>query len=132
MENHLYDGLIRYIIKKTRLDKGLQQRDLADLHISDGTISNVERGKVVVRDDTFNYLLNKLGLDGGKLNELVKKEKEFIEHLKFRLDCIESMLNNGYLELANEELKLIHLDEFHPLAPFLMYLKGRYIYKKKE
>ncbi|SEN67517.1 helix-turn-helix domain-containing protein [Lihuaxuella thermophila] len=132
MGHYLHDGLIRYVIKKTRIDKGLHQRDLADVHISDGTISNIERGKVVVKDDTFHYLLHKLGLDNGKLEELVEQERKRIEHLKFQLDGIESLLENGDLEAAYEDLRLVPMDEFHPLAPYYTYLKGRYEYKRKQ
>lgn len=130
--SRLDDSLVRFIIKKVRKSKGLRQKDIEDFNLSSATISNIERGEVDPRDDTFTYLLKKLGLNGKILDELIQEEKEDMENLQFCLDGIETMLDNEKVDFAKNKLDKIDLYEFHPLAPYLNYLKGRYFYKNND
>ncbi|TCP60824.1 tetratricopeptide repeat protein [Baia soyae] len=139
MENPYTEAsLARYIVKKTRKDLGLNQKDLEDLSLSASTISNIERGEVDPRDETFAYLLKKLNLDQAKLDSLIQQEQYAMEELRFYFDCIETMLDNqnfgsteGKLEILNK-LEAVKLEDFHTSAPWLSYLKGRYYYKSND
>ncbi|SDY38574.1 helix-turn-helix transcriptional regulator [Thermoactinomyces sp. DSM 45892] len=140
MENTPYAeaNLARYVVKKARKDLGLNQKDLEDVNLSASTISNIERGEVDPRDDTFAYLLKKLKLDRMKLGSLIRQEQHAMEELRFYFDCIETMLDiqsfgptEGKLEILNK-LEAVKLEDFHAFAPWLSYLKGRYYYKNKE
>ncbi|MDQ0417811.1 tetratricopeptide (TPR) repeat protein [Croceifilum oryzae] len=139
MENPYVEASIaRYIVKKVRKDLGLNQKDLEDVNLSASTISNIERGEVDPRDETFAYLLKKLNLDQTNLNTLIHQEQHAMEELRFHLDCLETMTSNldfgvadGGTEILNK-IEAIKLEDFHVYAPWLPYLKGRCFYKSKE
>ncbi|MBA4493669.1 tetratricopeptide repeat protein [Paenactinomyces guangxiensis] len=98
-----------------------------------GTISNIERGAENVDEQKVFRYLKKLGLDDErKLTKLVRQVEEDIDNLTFQLQQIESMIDNNKSTIAYPLLKNITIESFHPLAPFLNYLQGRYYYAKKD
>ena len=125
----MYYGLdsntVRYLMRKTRKEQNLRQEDVSDDEMSYGTISNIERGVINVKEKLIQKYLEKLGLTAPRLKRLVKKEQKRIDELNFRLEIIESMLDNNKTEKAEQLLKEIKLEAFHPLAPYYAYLEGR-------
>jgi tetratricopeptide (TPR) repeat protein len=131
MINDLDQDLIRYVIKRERKKKKLVLEDLKDKNISTATISYIEKGEKV-SEEKFNYLLSKLGLDQSKLKKYVAEEEENIQELKFQLEFIEAMLDNGDIDAVMNQLDKIRVEDFHPLAPNTYFLKGRCYYTEKE
>ncbi|MBA4496428.1 tetratricopeptide repeat protein [Paenactinomyces guangxiensis] len=124
--------LVRYIIRKARKELGLRQKDIEDGLISSASISNVERGEEV-RPETFDYLLKKLGIDSKtQLPQMIQEEEKKIEVLKFHLESIETMLENGDLSTGIDKLNQISMEDFHPLSVYYSYLKALYHHELKE
>jgi tetratricopeptide (TPR) repeat protein len=124
--------VVRYVMRKVRKERGYRQEDIADATMSYGTISNIERGVGNVDVKTVTKYLTKLGLNEATLKNLVKKELERMEELSFQLQLIEAMLdNNKLVEHAEQLLKSIAIERYHPLAPFYTYLEGRCFHAKK-
>ncbi|MBA4603517.1 helix-turn-helix domain-containing protein [Thermoactinomyces mirandus] len=124
--------IARYIIRRTRKEKGLRQEDAADKTISYGTISNIERGSKKVDEETVRKYLRKLGLTETRVINLARQEEEEIEFLMTQLDAIESMLNHNKAEKPIQLLKAIGIERYHPLAPYYTYLEGRCFQLKRK
>ncbi|MFC7440793.1 tetratricopeptide repeat protein [Laceyella putida] len=125
-------SIVRYVMRKVRKESGYRQEDIADATMSYGTISNIERGVGNVDEKTVLKYLAKLGLNEATLKNIVKKELERMEELTFELQLIELMLDNNKLGThAEQMLKTIGIERYHPLAPFYTYLEGRCFQAKK-
>lgn len=124
--------VLRYVIRKTRKELGLRQEDVADKTMSYGTISNIERGTIKVDNALVERYLKKLGLTKLRLKHLIKLEEEKIEILNYKLEAVESLLNNKRYKEAETLLKKVKMERFHPLAPYHAYLEGRICHGKGD
>ncbi|SMO84129.1 tetratricopeptide repeat protein [Melghirimyces algeriensis] len=114
------------IIRKNRKEKGFRLEDLADENISSATISNVERGIPYVSLDKVQYLLAKLGIEMDKLPSLLMDEQRENKDLEFKLFAIETMRDAfGNTDDLLKELNGLELEDSHPYAATVWYLKGR-------
>ncbi|MBA4493228.1 helix-turn-helix domain-containing protein [Paenactinomyces guangxiensis] len=131
MDHRNNENLVRYIIRKVRKERGLRQGDLGN--ISAAVISLLESGKAPLEGETFEYMLKQLDLyPKEKLETAVEKEQEKMRELNLILQCIEAALDKGSHEVALKQLKKIKIEKFHPLAPSVYYLEGRYHYLKND
>ncbi|PTX60765.1 transcriptional regulator with XRE-family HTH domain [Melghirimyces profundicolus] len=112
------------VIRKIRKEKGLRLEDLSDEHISPATISNLERGIPHVKKEKLLYLLEKLDLSLNQLPELLMDEKQNLAHVRFQLEAIESMQRFNQLDPALDSLNALGLDDGHPYAPTMYWLRG--------
>ncbi|SEM97921.1 tetratricopeptide repeat protein [Lihuaxuella thermophila] len=122
--------IVRYIIRKTRHEKGWRQEDVKG--ISHGTVSNIERGTNYVDPETVRGYLRQLGLTENRLKSLVQKEEKQVEALNFQLEAIDSMLDNDKTGKARQLLKDIEIESYHPLSPYHTYLQGRCYQAKRD
>jgi len=113
------------IIRKVRKGKGLRLEDLADENISLATVSNIERGVPHVNAEKVMYLLEKLGLSLDQIPELLAGEIYEADRLQLQLLSIECQLGYGDAQKLIEALHRIQVDDDHPYASHLQYLKGR-------
>ncbi|MFC4077212.1 helix-turn-helix domain-containing protein [Salinithrix halophila] len=120
------------IIRKVRKERGLRLEDLADDNISPATISNVERGVPHVSTDKALYLLKKLNIGLDQVPQMLKRKREEIRKLNFKLLGVESLFSNGKWEKALEILHSLELEDSHLLAPKAYYLKGKCLIKAKR
>ena len=120
------------IIRDVRKEKGFRLEDLADEKISPATISNIERGVPHVIPEKREYLLGKLGLNLNDLSDLLLRNKENIEELDFNLFTIETLRDIGEVEKAYEKLTELVLEDTHPMASRVYFLKGKCLYSQKK
>lgn len=113
------------VIRKVRKDRGLKLEDLADQNISVATISNIERGVPHVKTDKVLYLLEKLNIELERIPAMIMGKQEELKALNVRLLGIESLFSNGRWEKAIEILDSLDLNDSHPLADYVFYLKGK-------
>ncbi|MDR6226330.1 tetratricopeptide repeat protein [Desmospora profundinema] len=113
------------IIRKVRKERGLRLEDLADENISPATISNIERGVSHVSPDKAMYLLKKLDLSIDKIPEMMLQEQKDLEKIKFRMLGIEVTISTGEIDEAIGSLNEFNLEENHPYAATMHYLKGK-------
>ncbi|MBA4544385.1 MULTISPECIES: helix-turn-helix domain-containing protein [Thermoactinomyces] len=128
----LDESIVRYILRKRRKEKNLRQEDISGL--SPATISNIERGRIEeVSRETILYYLGMLDLKNiDELTTLVNIEAEKIDNLASRLESIEAMIDDKNHDEADKLLTQIDIEKFHPLTPFVHFLKGRCFYERKE
>jgi tetratricopeptide (TPR) repeat protein len=125
-------NLLSYLIRQKRTEKGLTQKDLRDKNLSESTISNIEKQEAKVKQDKVFHLLEKLGILKEDIPYLINQLKDEIEKLKYYFQLIETLIDDGKIEEATIQLERYSLDEFHPLSPFVYYLKGRILFQQKE
>lgn len=111
------------VIRRVRKERGLRLNDLADEHISQATISNIERGVPHVHAEKRLYLLRKLNIED-KLPELLLGEQKALQDTKLQLFMIEVTHDAGKYQQAYERLMQMKLDDDHPYAATYHYLKG--------
>jgi tetratricopeptide (TPR) repeat protein len=120
------------VIRKVRKERGLRLEDLADENISPATVSNIERGIAHVSPEKITYLLEKLELPAHKLPEMLLKEQEVLEKVKFKLLTIANLCTIDRHDEALDRFEDLTLDENHPYIAHAYYLKGKcYVGKKK-
>lgn len=112
------------IIRKVRKERGLRLEDLADENISPATVSNIERGVPHVNPKKVEYLLQKLEISMDQLPEMLMGQHKERQELRFRLLAIESLQRMGGLEDALRQLDEIQLNDSHPYAAMVHWLKG--------
>jgi tetratricopeptide (TPR) repeat protein len=120
------------VIRKVRKERGLRLEDLADENISPATVSNIERGIAHVSPEKITYLLGKLELSVNNLPEMLSKEQEVLEKVKFKLLTIATLCTMDHHDEALDQFEKLTLDENHPYIAHAYYLKGKcYAGKKK-
>jgi len=84
-------------IKQFRIEHGIKQMEMAEkLAIKQGSLSDIERGKVnvvtdrVIKDICREYGVNEEWLHTGK-GEMIKDEGNFVELIAKRLNTIDDM-----------------------------------------
>lgn len=120
------------VIRKVRKERGLRLEDLADENISPATISNIERGVSHVSSDKAMYLLKKLEISLDQIPGLLMREQEELNQIQFELLGAESLFSNGKADQAMELLSKYDLDDAHPLAAQVHYLKGKCLIQQKK
>jgi tetratricopeptide (TPR) repeat protein len=120
------------VIRKVRKDRGLKLEDLADQNISVATISNIERGVPHVKTDKVLYLLEKLNIELERIPAMIMGKQEELKALNVRLLGVESLFSNGRWEKAIEILDSLDLNDSHPLADYVFYLKGKCLMDAKK
>ncbi|SEN02819.1 helix-turn-helix domain-containing protein [Lihuaxuella thermophila] len=130
--DQLDKGIISYAVRKKRNEKGLTQEKLSDNTVSDSTISNLENQEANVKEDKIIHIFEKLGVPKEQIPHHIKEIQTEIESLQFKLEFIESLIEKGDLEGAFERINQISLEDYHPLAAYTFFLKGRYLYRNKE
>lgn len=112
------------IIRKVRKERGLRLEDLADENISPATVSNIERGVPHVNPKKVEYFFQKLEISMDQLPEMIMGQHKERQELRFRLLAIESLQRMGGLEDALRQLDEIKLNDSHPYAAMVHWLKG--------
>lgn len=132
MKNLSLDSEIaRYVVRRRRIkEKNLTLEDLKGLDISKSTASNIENMKSV-REDYFHLYLKKIDLKKKELEFLSQIAAEEVRELTFRLDAVEEMIEDGNTNAAQTQLTQLEIEDFHPLAPWCLYLQG-VIYRKQK
>ncbi|QKG83360.1 helix-turn-helix transcriptional regulator [Kroppenstedtia pulmonis] len=120
------------VIRRIRKRKGLRLEDLADENISPATISNIERGVHHVNQEKTRYLLRKLAIGMDKLPDLILGEKKELKDLQFRFMVIESLCEAGKIKEALDRLEQLGLEDSHPFAGILYYLRGKCLARKGD
>lgn len=120
------------VIRKVRKERGLRLEDLSDDNISPATVSNIERGVAHVSPEKITYLLEKLDLSMHKIPDMLKKEQDEIQKVKFQLLVTTSLYKSGNAEESLILLESMALEESHPFIGSAYYVKGLcYLQKNK-
>ncbi|SMO69767.1 helix-turn-helix domain-containing protein [Melghirimyces algeriensis] len=112
-------------IRSVRKSRGLRLEDVADDQISTATISNIERGVGHVNTSKVYYLLEKMGLSMDQIPSILMEQEEAFKELEFNLTAIEAVIAMKKSREALAELENIDLEESHPYAARVEYLKGK-------
>jgi tetratricopeptide (TPR) repeat protein len=132
MKINLEDDTIRYVLRRRRDELNKSTRDLEDHDISKGTISNIEKAKGNVKQDTLEIYLKKIQLTEDQVIERAKIVKEEMKEVYYQLEAVETIIEDGHLEKAKKQLRRFQLEAYHPLTPFIFFLQGRICYEEKE
>ncbi|MDQ0418151.1 tetratricopeptide (TPR) repeat protein [Croceifilum oryzae] len=136
VEGHLIqleDDIIRYVLKRRRVrELDMKMDDLFDHTISKGSISNIEKARGKVSAKTLEIYLEKLGLKESDVLELAEKARAEIKEVYYQLEAIETIIEFGDLKSAKEQLDKMDFEEYHPLTPFTLYLRGRIFYEERK
>ncbi|WP_124726584.1 helix-turn-helix domain-containing protein [Staphylospora marina] len=120
------------VIRKVRKERGLRLEDLADENISPATVSNIERGVTHVSPEKITYLLEKLNLPIHKLPEMLYREQEELKKMRLELLAVSTLLKTGHVEEALRRLEEFSLDDHHPLAAQVLYVKAECLMEKRK
>ncbi|MBA4493814.1 tetratricopeptide repeat protein [Paenactinomyces guangxiensis] len=125
--------IARYVVRRRRItEKGWNLTDIeVNHHFPSSTSSYIEKGENV-KEETLNLYLRTLDMTKKELKKLTAEATEEIKELKFQLKQIERMIETGYIETAKCELAKYQIEDFHPLAPLALYLKGLTIQRDRD
>jgi tetratricopeptide (TPR) repeat protein len=120
------------IIRKVRKERGLRLEDLADENISPATVSNIERGVAHVSPEKITYLLDKLNLPQHRLPEMMVKEQNDLEKIKFQFLIISTLEAMDEIDEALQQLENLEIDDNHPYIAQAYYYKGQCYLRKNK
>ncbi|WP_044640755.1 helix-turn-helix domain-containing protein [Risungbinella massiliensis] len=119
-------------LKKQRKKLGYTLENLADDHISQATISNIERGILGVSEEKVRYLCKQLNVEFSQYPKLLKKENDSQKKLLKTLLGIESLMDYLGSNMPFDQLSNISLDQDDPMSFFVYYLNGKYYYHQNK
>lgn len=130
------DPRLRKLLREKRERMGLKQQDLADDVVSAATISNYETGKKKVGVNKIIYIFQKIGVTEIDLPQLLhlqeQDETNYSTTLNLQLKAIESGIDCGDVMRSLKRLREISIDQEHPKACEVEYLRGKCYFKREK
>ncbi|SEM73518.1 tetratricopeptide repeat protein [Lihuaxuella thermophila] len=132
MKINLKDDIIRYVLRRRRKKElNKSTRDIEDFDISKGSVSNIEK-KGNVKPDTLEIYLKKIGLTEDEVIKRAKALEEEMKEVYYQLETIETIIEDGDLKAAKEQLERFQFEEFYPLTPNYFFLQGLICSEEKD